>query len=50
MTRKTLSKRLERLETRLAPEGEPLLIHIQFVSPEADSARRIHLRELRAGC
>ena len=34
MTRRTLSKRLERLETRLAPEGEPLLIHIQFVSSD----------------
>jgi hypothetical protein len=34
MRSRTLSKRLERLETRLAPEGEPLLIHIQFVSPD----------------
>ena len=34
MRSRTLSKRLERLETRLAPEGEPLPIHIQFVSPD----------------
>ena len=34
MINRTLSKRLERLETRLAPEGEPLLIQIQFVSSD----------------
>jgi hypothetical protein len=34
MRSRTLSNRLERLETRLAPEGEPFLIQIQFVSPD----------------
>jgi hypothetical protein len=34
MINRTLSKRLARLETRLALEGEPLLIQIQFVSSD----------------
>jgi hypothetical protein len=34
MINRALSKRLERLETRLASEGEPLLIQIQYVSPD----------------
>ena len=33
MTSRTISKRLARLETRLAPAAEPLRIQIQFVSP-----------------
>ena len=33
MTSRTLSKRLARLETRLAPGAEPMYIQIQFVSP-----------------
>jgi hypothetical protein len=38
MINRTLSKRLERLETRSAPEGEPLVIEIEFVSPIDGSA------------
>ena len=34
MTSRTLSKRLERLETRMVPAGEPLVIQIEFVSPD----------------
>ena len=30
---RTFSKRLERLETRALPPGEPLVIRVQFVSP-----------------
>ena len=31
---RTLSKRLERLETRMMPTDEPLVVQIQFVSPD----------------
>ena len=34
MTSRTLSKRLERLETRMMPTDEPLVVQIQYVSPE----------------
>ena len=34
MTSRTISKRLARLETRLAPAAEPLRIQIQFVSSD----------------
>jgi hypothetical protein len=34
MTSRTLSKRLERLETRMTPAGEPLFVQIQYVSPD----------------
>ena len=32
MTSRTLSRRLERLEARMIPAGEPLVYEIQFVS------------------
>ena len=32
MTSRTLSKRLERLETRMMPAGEPLVMEIEFIS------------------
>jgi hypothetical protein len=32
MIGRTLAKRLERLETRMIPAGEPLVYEIQFVS------------------
>ena len=34
MTCRTLSKRLQRLETRMMPAGEPLVIQVQYVSPD----------------
>ena len=34
MGSRTLSKRLERLETRIIPAGEPLVVQIQYVSPD----------------
>ena len=34
MINRTLSKRLARLETRLALEGEPLILQIEFVSSD----------------
>ena len=34
MIGRTLSKRLERLETRIIPAGEPLVVQIQYVSPD----------------
>ena len=34
MIGRTLSKRLERLETRTMPAGGPLILQIQFVSPD----------------
>ena len=33
MASRNLSKRLERLEERMLPAGEPLILQIQFVSP-----------------
>ncbi len=33
MITKALARRLERLETRALPAGEPLVIQVQFVSP-----------------
>jgi hypothetical protein len=35
MTCRTLSKRLQRLETRMMPVGEPVIIQVQYVSPDA---------------
>jgi hypothetical protein len=37
MTSRTLSKRLERLETRIIPAGESLVGQIQYVSPDGAS-------------
>ena len=34
MIGRKLTLRLERLETRLAPAGEPVVIQIHFVSPD----------------
>ena len=34
MGSRTLSKRLERLETRMMPAGEPVVIQVQYVSPD----------------
>src|ERR1035437_4583100 len=34
MASRNLSKRLERLEERMLPAGEPLILQIQFVSPD----------------
>ena len=34
MISRNLSRRLKRLETRLMPAGEPLIIQVQFVSPD----------------
>jgi len=34
MSSRTLSKQLERLETRTMPAGEPLVIKVQYVSPD----------------
>jgi hypothetical protein len=34
MTCRTLSKRLQRLETRMMPVGEPVIIQVQYVSPD----------------
>jgi hypothetical protein len=34
MIGRTLSKRLERLETWMMSAGEPLVLQIQFVSPD----------------
>jgi len=34
MITRNLSRRLERLETRLMPAGEPLITQVQFVSPD----------------
>ena len=34
MITRNLSRWLERLETRLMPAGEPLIIQVQFVSPD----------------
>jgi hypothetical protein len=34
MGSRTLSKRLERLETRMMPASEPLVLEIQFVSAD----------------
>ena len=34
MTCRTLFKRLERLETRMMPAGEPVVIQVQYVSPD----------------
>jgi hypothetical protein len=34
MASRNLSKRLERLEERMLPAGEPLIVQIQFVSPD----------------
>jgi hypothetical protein len=36
MTSRTLSKRLERLETRTIPAGDPLVVRTQFVSPDGN--------------
>ncbi len=32
MTSRTLSKRLERLETQMMPAGQPLAMEIEFIS------------------
>lgn len=34
---KTLVRRLEHLEYRLPPEGEPLVIQVRFISPDGTS-------------
>jgi hypothetical protein len=34
MTSRTSSKRLQRLETRMMLVGEPLVIQVQYVSPD----------------
>ena len=34
MIGRSLTRRLERLETRLLPAGEPLVIQVHFVSPD----------------
>jgi len=34
MTTRNLARRLERLETRLVPAGEPVVIQVYFVSPD----------------
>jgi hypothetical protein len=34
MIGRTLSKRVQKLETRLIPTEEPMLIHIVYVSPD----------------
>ena len=34
MITRNLARRLERLETRLVPAGEPLVIQVHFVSPD----------------
>jgi hypothetical protein len=34
MITRTLSKRLRKLESRLAPTDEPMVIHIVYVSPD----------------
>jgi len=34
MITRNLARRLERLEIRLLPAGEPLVIQVHFVSPE----------------
>ena len=34
MIGRRLARRLERLETRLVPDGEPLVINVHFVSPD----------------
>jgi len=44
MIGRRLARRLERLETRLAPAGEPLVVQIRYVSPDGsgvDGARFI---------
>jgi len=34
MISRNLARRLERLETRLVPAGEPLVVQIHYVSPD----------------
>ena len=34
MITRNLARRLERLETRLVPAGEPVVIQVHFVSPD----------------
>jgi len=34
MTTRNLARRLERLETRFVPAGEPVVIQVYFVSPD----------------
>ena len=31
---RTLSKRMQKLEARLIPTGEPVVIHVKYVSPD----------------
>jgi hypothetical protein len=40
MITRNLSRRSERLETRLMPAGEPLVIEVQFVSSDGSVADR----------
>ena len=34
MINRTLSRRLQKLEDRLIPNDEPIVIHIKYVSPD----------------
>jgi hypothetical protein len=34
MIGRTLSRRVQKLEARLAPSGEPIIIQIKYVSPD----------------
>lgn len=43
MGSKTLSKRVEQLETRMMPAGEPIFIEIQFVSADGSIASRLRV-------
>jgi hypothetical protein len=47
MTSRTLSKRLQRLETRMMPAGEPVVILVQIRLAGRDCEGRIPI--LRAG-
>ena len=48
MGSRTLSKRLERLETQIMPAGEPIVIEIQFVSADGSITGRLPVRCLLA--
>jgi hypothetical protein len=49
MIGRRLARRLERLETRLVPDGEPLVIQVRFVSPDGSRVDGPQFTVPRAG-
>jgi hypothetical protein len=49
MITRNLARRLERLETRLVPEGEPLVINVHFVSTDGSRVGGVRFTIPRAG-